>query len=90
LNHNAQTYGTPGFFGVAFYYKPKDGKFSMKVCPAPMNPPYLIKEEVDNKKNKKDFHFADYTHSLFFGWLITHTIGFWSAIRLFIKFLRPD
>ena len=89
IEPNAQTYGTPGFFGVAFYYKPKDGKFSMKVCPAPMNPPYLIKEEVDNKKNKKDFHFADYTHSLFFGWLITHTIGFWSAIRLFINIFTP-
>ncbi|MBK9568278.1 MAG: DUF2309 domain-containing protein [Saprospiraceae bacterium] len=89
IEPNAQTYGTPGFFGVAFYYKPKDGKFSMKVCPAPMSPPYLIKEEVDNKKNKKDFHFADYTHSLFFGWLITHTIGFWSAIRLFINIFTP-
>jgi uncharacterized protein YbcC (UPF0753/DUF2309 family) len=89
IEPRAQTYGTPGFFGVAFYYKPKDGKFSMKVCPAPMNPPYLIKEEVDNKKNKKDFHFADYTHSLFFGWLITHTIGFWSAIRLFINIFTP-
>lgn len=89
IEPKAQTYGTPGFFGVAFYYKPKDGKFSMKVCPAPMNPPYLIKEEVDNKINKKDFHFADYTHSLFFGWLITHTIGFWSAIRLFINIFTP-
>jgi uncharacterized protein len=89
IDSSALTYGTPGFFGVAFYYKPMNGKFSMKVCPAPMNPPYLIKEEVDNKKNKKDFHFADYTHSLFFGWLITHTIGFWSAIRLFINIFTP-
>ena len=89
IEPTAQTFGTPGFFGVAFYYKPMNGKFSMKVCPAPMNPPYLIKEELDNKKNKKDFHFADYTHSLFFGWLITHTIGFWSAIRLFINIFTP-
>ena len=89
LDPNAQTYGTPGFFGVAFFYKPMNGKFSMKVCPAPLNPKYLIKEEVDNKKNNKDFHFANYTHSLFFGWLITHTIGFWSAIRLFINIFTP-
>jgi len=89
MDPNAQTYGTPGFFGVAFYYKPMHGKFTMKVCPAPLNPPYIIKEEVDNKKNKKDFHFEGYTHSLFFGWLITHTIGFWSAIRLFINIFTP-
>ncbi|MGB4959951.1 MAG: putative inorganic carbon transporter subunit DabA, partial [Saprospiraceae bacterium] len=89
IDSRCVTYGTPGFFGVEFYYKPMNGKFSMKVCPAPLSPKYLIKEEVDNKKNKKDFHFANYTHSLFFGWLITHTIGFWSAIRLFINIFTP-
>lgn len=89
IDPNAETYGTPGFFGVEFYYKPMDGNFSMKVCPAPMTPKYLIKEEIDNKVNKKDFHFENYTHSLFFGWLITHTIGFWSAIRLFINIFTP-
>lgn len=89
LDSDAETYGTPGFFNVEFYYKPMDGNFSMKVCPAPMSPKYLIKEEIDNKVNKKDFHFANYTHSLFFGWLITHTIGFWSAIRLFINIFTP-
>ena len=89
LDPNAETFGTPGFFGVEFYYKPMNGNFSMKVCPAPMSPKYLIKEEVDNKVNKKDFHFENYTHSLFFGWLITHTIGFWSAIRLFINIFTP-
>ena len=89
IDPNAETYGTPGFFGVEFYYKPMDGNFSMKVCPAPMTPKYLIKEELDNKVNKKDFHFENYTHSLFFGWLITHTIGFWSAIRLFINIFTP-
>jgi uncharacterized protein YbcC (UPF0753/DUF2309 family) len=86
---SAVTYGTPGFFGVAFYYKPMNGKFSMKVCPAPQNPKFLIKEQSENKKNEKDFHFANYTHSLFFGWLITHTIGFWSAIRLFFNIFIP-
>lgn len=89
IDPNAETFGTPGFFGVEFYYKPMDGNFSMKVCPAPMTPKYLIKEELDNKVNKKDFHFENYTHSLFFGWLITHTIGFWSAIRLFINIFTP-
>lgn len=89
IDPDAKTYGTPGFFNVAFYYKPMNGKFSMKVCPAPQEPKYLIKEELENKVNKKDFHFSDRTHSLFFGWLITHTIGFWSAIRLFINIFTP-
>jgi uncharacterized protein YbcC (UPF0753/DUF2309 family) len=85
----ARTYGTPGFFGVEFYFQPMDGKFTMKVCPAPVTPKYLIKEVSDNKKNKKDFHFSEHTHSLVWGWLITHTIGFWSAVRLFINVFTP-
>lgn len=89
LDPNAATYGTPGFFNVEFYFKPMYSNFSMKVCPAPVTPKYLIKEEFDNKIKNKDFHFANYTHSLFFGWLITHTIGFWSAIRLLINIFIP-
>ena len=85
----AQTFGTPGFFGVEFYYKPMDGKFTMKVCPAPVNPKYIIKEVSNNRKNNKDFHFSEHTHSLVLGWLVTHTIGFWSAIRLFINIFTP-
>lgn len=85
----AQTFGTPGFFGVEFYYKPMDGKFTMKVCPAPVTPKYLVKEISDNRKNKKDFHFSEHTHSLVLGWLVTHTIGFWSAVRLFINIFTP-
>ncbi|MEZ4909644.1 MAG: DUF2309 domain-containing protein [Saprospiraceae bacterium] len=83
------TYGTPGFFGVEFYYKPMYGKFSMKVCPAPVTPKYLIKELNTSIKKSKDFHFSGKTHGLLMGWLITHTIGFWSAIRLFINIFTP-
>lgn len=86
---SAKTYGTPGFFGAAIYYKPMNGKFLMKVCPGPIQPKHLIKEYSETKKNEKDFHFSDRTHSLLFGWLITHTIGFWSAVRLFIHIFLP-
>lgn len=84
-----ETFGTPGFFNVEFYYKPMFGKFTMKVCPAPMTPKYLIREEADNKKNPKDFHFSGHTHSLLLGWIVTHTIGLWSAIRLFLNIFIP-
>lgn len=89
MEPNCTTYGTPGFFGVEFYYKPMHGKFSMKVCPAPVTPKYLIKETNTTTKKSKDFHFSGQTHGLLMGWLITHTIGFWSAIRLFINIFTP-
>ena len=85
----AETFGTPGFFGVEFYFKPSGSKYSMKVCPAPVTPKFLVKEELSKKTDKSDFHFSDYTHSLIFGWIITHTIGLWSGIKLFLNIFNP-
>lgn len=85
----AQTYGTPGFFGIDAYFKPMDSKYYMKICPAPLKPQYIIKEYSEQKTQSRDFHLERFTHSLIFGWLITHSIGFWSAIRLFINIFIP-
>ena len=86
---NCETFGTPGFFGVEFYFKPEHGKFYSKLCPAPVTPKYLIKEIDTKKTRKKDIHFNDQTHSLLRGWLISQTIGFWSAFKLFFHIFRP-
>lgn len=85
-----ETFGTPGFFGVEFFYKPEHGKFYTKLCPAPLTPKYLIKETGGKSKREKDLHFTKQTHSLFRGWLITQTLGFWSAVKLFINIFKPS
>ncbi len=86
---NSETFGTPGFFGVEFYFKPEHGKFYSKLCPAPVTPKYLIKE-IDTKNiRKKDAHFTNPTNSLFKNWLISQTLGFWSAFKLFSNIFRP-
>jgi len=87
---NCETYGTPGFFGVEFYFQPDHGKFFTKLCPAPVIPKYLIKEIGIRRKHKKDTHFLKNTHSLFGGWLTAQTIGFWSAFRLFLNIFKPS
>ncbi len=87
---NAETFGTPGFFGVEFYFQPEFGKSYTKLCPAPVNPKHLIKEIDTREKRKKDFHLAKYTHSLFQGWFITQTLGFWSILRLFLQVFKPS
>lgn len=84
-----RTFGTPGFFGVEFYYQPQDGKFFTKVCPAPVTPKYLIKETGSNKKRGKDIHFTKKSHTLYTGWLISQTLGFWAAAKLFFQIFRP-
>lgn len=85
-----RTYGTPGHFGVEFYYRPEHGKFNTKVCPAPITPRYLIKEVDKKSRAGKDVHFSQRTHGLVGGWMISQTLGFWSALKLFISIFRPS
>jgi uncharacterized protein YbcC (UPF0753/DUF2309 family) len=86
---NCETFGTPGFFGVEFYYSPKNGKFHTKLCPAPVNPKYLIRE-INTKGNKdNDVHYSKHSHSLFRGWIISQTLGFSSAFKLAINIFKP-
>jgi uncharacterized protein YbcC (UPF0753/DUF2309 family) len=85
----AKTYGTAGFFNVEFFYKPLNGKFYTKLCPAPVTPKFLIKEIGEAKKQTQDLHFHKSTHSLLLGWLIAQTLGFYAAIQLFMNIFRP-
>lgn len=84
-----ETFGTPGFYSVEFFYQPENGKFYTKLCPAPVTPKYLIKEDGARKRREIDVHFSKHTHSFYGGWLITQTLGFWSAFRLFLNIFRP-
>jgi uncharacterized protein len=84
-----ETFGTPGFFSVEFFFQPENGKFYTKLCPWPVTPKYLIKEVNGKTKRGKDIHFSKHSHSLFSGWLISQTLGFWAALRLFINIFKP-
>ena len=84
------TYGTPGFFSVEFYYQPIGGKFYSKVCPAPVTPKYLIKEIGIDKKRETDLHFSKHSHNFYSGWFFAQTLGFWSAVKLFVNLFKPS
>ncbi|MBL8002477.1 MAG: DUF2309 domain-containing protein [Flavobacteriales bacterium] len=90
LDASFETFGTPGFFGVEFYFRPEHGKFNTKVCPAPVTPRYLVKEVGTQGQKDTDMHFTKHTHGLLGGWLITHTLGFWSAFKLFLSIFKPS
>lgn len=88
---DCQTFGTPGFFGIDTFYKPHEGKFVTKVCPAPVQPKHLIKElNSSTLIRERDIHFSKHSHSFHSGWLISQTLGFWSAMKLFINIFRPS
>ncbi len=89
LDPNCETFGTPGFFGVEFFYQPVGGKFLTKLCPAPVTPNYLIKEIGDGLERKKDLHFSKHNHNFYTGWIMSQTLGFWSAIKLFANIFKP-
>lgn len=86
---NAETFGTPGFFGVEFYFKPQGSKFTTKVCPAPVTPKYLIKEIGVRNKLETDIHFSKHSHNFVWGWLLSQTIGFWSGFKLLLNIFKP-
>lgn len=89
LDPHCETYATPGFFNAEFYYKPEGGKFYTKLCPAPMKPKHLVREVFSQEKKETDINFSNKTHSLFWGWVISQTLGFWSAIQLLKNLARP-
>ena len=86
---NCSTYGTAGFFNVEFFFQPEHSNFYTKVCPAPVTPKYIIREYENKNRNTKDIHFGNQTHGLLSGWLLTQTLGFWSALKLFFTVFRP-
>ena len=86
---NCETFGTPGFFAVEFYFQPENGKFYDKLCPAPVTPKYLIKEFNVKEKRKHELLYINKTHTFFPGTLITLTLGFWAGVRLFLNIFRP-
>lgn len=85
-----ETFGTPGFFSVEFFFQPEDGKYYTKLCPAPVTPKHLIKETGGTSRRKKELHFNKHSHSWHGGWLISQTLGFWSALKLFLNIFRPS
>lgn len=87
---SCQTFGTPGFFGVEFFYKPEHGNSITKQCPAPVTPKFLVKEVGTTEKKDTDVHFTKHSHTLFRGWLISQSLGFWSAVKLALNIFKPS
>lgn len=90
VDPDSETFGTPGFFSVEFYFQPENGKFYDKLCPQPVTPKYLIKEYDVKNKRKHELLYTHKSHTFFAGSLFTLTLGFWSAIRLFLNQFRPS
>jgi uncharacterized protein len=86
---NFETFGSPGFFGVAFFFKPLLGKFTTKLCPAPVTPAHLIKEVGTGTSTSSEVHFSKHAHHPISSVFLTQIMGFWSALKLVIHLFFP-
>lgn len=89
VDRDCETFGTPGFFGVEFFFQPENGNFYDKLCPAPVTPKYLIKELAVKNQRKHELLYTKATHTFLAGFMVTLTLGFWSAVRLFQNLFTP-
>ena len=74
---------------MEFYFQPAHSELKMKVCPAPVSPKYLIKEEQPVSSRHHEIHFNPRINGLLFGWLVTQTYGFLSGIQLVRSIFFP-
>ncbi|MBY0385028.1 DUF2309 domain-containing protein, partial [bacterium] len=77
-------------FGVEFFYQPENSFHVTKLCPAPVTPTYLIKQTNTQIKRQRDLHLDSSSHSFLGGWLISQSLGFWSAFKLFLNIFKPS
>jgi len=89
VDPKCETLGTPGFFGVEFYFQPEHGKFYDKLCPAPVTPRHLIKEGNAHQKGKSELLYTPLAHALIPGFIISATVGIWAGVKLLLNIFRP-
>lgn len=82
------TFGTPGFFGVDAYFRPADGQFESKICPAPLTPNKRV-NETGSRKRQRDLHFSKFSHTFLGGFLLSQTLGYFSFFRLLAQLIWP-
>ena len=95
LSEEIETFGTPGFFGIDAVYRGPEDAISIKQCPAPMTPNYLLEGIASAKKNstllnKEMKTWYQYANGLFLGWFISLFLGAFALVRLIFSVLKPS
>ena len=91
VDEHAETLGAPGFFGVEFYFHPANAKFYDKLCPAPVNPKFLIKEiaKAEPHAHKKEVMYSKHSHRLARGFLASYVLGVPALGKLIANLVNP-
>lgn len=88
-----ETYGFAGFFGVDCVFQGVDDAFPSKHCPAPLHPKHRIRERRGASRRESSslrlHEIHDHSHTLMRGFVISQTLGLWSAVKLALSIFRP-
>lgn len=89
---NCETFGAPGFFGVAFYFHPARAKFYDKLAPASMKPAHLIREKEGSHPHTpgKEVMFTKESHTLIRGYIFSYLLGIRALGNLFMSLFFPS
>jgi uncharacterized protein YbcC (UPF0753/DUF2309 family) len=89
-----ETYGFAGFFGVDCVFQGVDDAFPSKHCPAPLHPKHRIREQRrDSRRDARSLRqheVHDHSHTLVRGFLLSQTLGLWSAVKLVLSIFKPS
>lgn len=91
LDPKSETLGSPGFFGVEFYFQPAHAKFYDKLCPAPVVPNYLVKEVEtgEHTAHGKEIIYSKHSHRLMRGLLASYLLGIPALGKLVANLVNP-
>jgi len=89
VDTSSETFGAPGFFGVAIYFQAFGAKFHDKNCPVSITPKHLIKEIEMKQVRKHEIFHSNKTHSFFQGIISTFSIGLLAGVKMLLDLGRP-
>jgi len=89
---DCETYGAPGYFGVAFYFQPAHARFYDKLAPASATPMHLIREKVSDHPHTpgKEVMFTKESHTLVRGYIFSYLLGLPALGKLFMNLFFPS
>lgn len=88
IEPQCQTFGTPGFFGLPFYFLQHEGHLHSKACPAPVQPEIIVKE-IKETKRQKNTHVHHLSHGFTQGWIISNLVGIVFGFKLLLNLFNP-
>ncbi|MBY0370487.1 DUF2309 domain-containing protein [bacterium] len=94
-NYRIDTFSTPGFFGVDFLFQGLQSAYPAQQCPNILRPKHLVYERPRDPERYKTprltqlLHLAPSSNTLFRGFIISQTLGLWTAFRLAFNVFRP-